>query len=272
MFAEHLFREGDYYRAITEYKRIMFMEPDPVIRAWLKLRIGQSYLAGKKYTAAQAVFSELSGDNPIEKIKQAASFLLGRSYYLDSRYSQALDEFNGLLSEVHDPEIRNATLFLVACVNIKIGALDEAKKVLSQVAANDPLSKRSQLLVSMVDRGKRLPHKSPALAGLLSVVPGLGHVYIGEYEVGISAFVWNGMFAYAAIESFRHRLWGPAVLLSVVELMWYSGTIYGAVSGAHRFNRDAQLNFLQALDNDIALDTAFPADDALVNVIFTGHF
>ena len=271
-FAEHLFQEGDYYRAITEYKRFLFRETNPAIKQWVELRIGQSYLAGKKYSAAQSVFYRLSNETSSKEMTNAATFLLGRSYYLDGRYNQALDKFAELLSVVHQPELRSASWYLFACTNLRMGKLDNARESLDHVSAYGTLGKKAQTILSFLHRRKNLPHKSVVIAGLLSVVPGLGHVYLGEYGVGLSAFVWNGMFAYASVESFRHRLWGPGVLLAVVELMWYSGTIYGAVSGAHRFNRDAQLNFLQELDDHVGLDSTFPVDDAFMSLSFTGRF
>ena len=113
---------------------------------------------------------------------------------------------------------------------------------------------------------------TPLAAGLLSVVPGLGHLYLEEYSVGLTALAWNGLFGYAAYESFRHRRWGVGALLAALELLWYSGTIYGAVSGAERYNRDAVLNYLDRLDEDVGLDVAFPPDDAISAILLHGRF
>lgn len=92
-----------------------------------------------------------------------------------------------------------------------------------------------------------LPRKSPLLAGVLSVVPGAGHVYIGEPVTGLAAFAWNGLFGYALYESIRREQIGIAVLLGVLESLWYTGTIFGAVSGAQKYNRDVRREALDRL-------------------------
>ena len=67
-------------------------------------------------------------------------------------------------------------------------------------------------------------------------------------------------------DAFRRRQWGVGALLAGLSLLWYSGTIYGAVDGAHRYNRDARLNFLEELDRGAGLDIAFP-DPAAVGAM-----
>jgi TM2 domain-containing membrane protein YozV len=92
-----------------------------------------------------------------------------------------------------------------------------------------------------------LPRKSPVLAGVLSVIPGAGHLYIGEPVVGLGALAWNGLFSFALYESIRRDQVGVAVLLGALEALWYSGTIFGAVSGAQKYNRDVRQLELDAL-------------------------
>jgi hypothetical protein len=84
------------------------------------------------------------------------------------------------------------------------------------------------------------PQKSPLAAGLLSIVPGAGHLYLGEPGVAAAAFLWNGAFLWATVEAFRQHRPGLGVALASVESLFYGGAILGAVSGAQRHNRDAR--------------------------------
>src|SRR5687767_7733329 len=43
-FADALFNEGDYYRAITEYKRFLFLVPADARAGRVQLQVGRSYL------------------------------------------------------------------------------------------------------------------------------------------------------------------------------------------------------------------------------------
>ena len=73
------------------------------------------------------------------------------------------------------------------------------------------------------------------------------------------ALVWNGVFIAATVDAAVDADWGQTALFGMLELIWYSGTIYSAVAGAHRFNRDASLMVRDGLIRDVrALDDDTP--------------
>jgi hypothetical protein len=90
-------------------------------------------------------------------------------------------------------------------------------------------------------------------------------MYLGQWGVGALAAVWNGIFIFALVDSIVDRSYGQAALIGLIELIWYGGTIFGAVAGAHRFNRDARrivadglLEDLGALQDDTPWPSRFP--------------
>ncbi len=271
-FAEHLYAERDHYRAITEYKRFLYTHPDSGLQGWVRLRIGQSYLAGGRLPAAQAQFARLRRQAADRPLSSLATFSLARAYYLDGRHQQAIGLLDGLLADQLDWHLTGAGWFLSGCAHLRSGELAAARRALERIGAGHELAERAVRLIGRLDLAEDLPSKSPLAAGLLSVVPGLGHFYLEQYSVGLTALAWNGLFGYAAYEAFRHRRWGVGALLATLELLWYSGTVYGAVSGAERYNRDAVLNYLDGLDEEIGLDTAYPPDDAVHAILVRGQF
>ena len=52
-FADALMRQGDYFRAITEYKRTLFESDDPELRRRCTLRIGRAYRKSMKRCTTQ---------------------------------------------------------------------------------------------------------------------------------------------------------------------------------------------------------------------------
>ncbi|NIQ96268.1 MAG: tetratricopeptide repeat protein, partial [Desulfuromonadales bacterium] len=58
-FADALFAEGDYYRAITEYKRYLHHFPQGAEASRAALEIGRSYLAGGRYEQADEAFDRV---------------------------------------------------------------------------------------------------------------------------------------------------------------------------------------------------------------------
>ncbi|MDD4737561.1 MAG: hypothetical protein PHP44_15790 [Kiritimatiellae bacterium] len=59
-FADHLFEQTDYYRAITEYERYLFFMPESPRAPWVRYRIAESYLRGEQYEEAMLRFGKLA--------------------------------------------------------------------------------------------------------------------------------------------------------------------------------------------------------------------
>ncbi|MHB1846469.1 MAG: hypothetical protein ACYCWW_16730 [Deltaproteobacteria bacterium] len=112
-----------------------------------------------------------------------------------------------------------------------------------------PFGRDAQALAAETDRANGLPHKSALLAGVLSaLLPGAGYFYLGEPGTGLAALSWNGLFGVGIGDAAVHHLWGITAVLSVFEAMWYGGAIFGSVSGAHKYDRDAWQNYVDGLD------------------------
>ncbi len=73
--------------------------------------------------------------------------------------------------------------------------------------------------------------KSPALAGFLSMFPGLGHLYLGLYP---RAFAFGGAFILCITMTSHGR--GGAFFGPVIAFIWFFGII-DAVRQAHAINR-----------------------------------
>ena len=73
--------------------------------------------------------------------------------------------------------------------------------------------------------------KSPALAGFLSMFPGLGHLYLGLYS---RAFAFGGAFILSCALVSHGR--GGAFFGPVIAFIWFFGII-DAVRQAHAINR-----------------------------------
>jgi tetratricopeptide (TPR) repeat protein len=272
-FAESLFAERDYYRAITEYKRYLFLNPDSPKAGWVRFRIGESYLEGGKLDAARFAFEDLlKTASAGTRLRRWAFLAMARAFYKRGMLKQSAGILDQLIPELEDPDLRGHALYLSGCARLKIGEAHKARTAFEGVGADHQLAGRAGWLSAQMERMEDLPEKSPVLAGMLSLVPGLGHIYLGEYAVAFTAFCWNGLFGFATYDAFQRGHWGVGALLAALELLWYSGTIYGAVSGAHRYNRDARLNFYDELEERAGLDIPFPQAKAVGTILLKGEF
>ena len=70
-----------------------------------------------------------------------------------------------------------------------------------------------------------------------AILPGSGQIYIERYKDATSTFVLNSLFIAGAWIAFEGDNPALGAILTIFELGWYKGNIYGAVSRAHKYNR-----------------------------------
>jgi TM2 domain-containing membrane protein YozV len=242
-FARALHAEGDYYRAIGEYKRFLYLYPDSPAAEEARLGIGRAYVHGGQDTAAEEYFLSLTEQSPEWRMR--ARLEIGWARYVGGRSEAAALSLRAFLREqgAQPGADVDRARYLLGWALLSQGNGAQAAEAFASVT---PFPEQGRLTESARQWGT-LPRKSPVVAGLLSVVPGAGHLYIGEPVVALGALAWNGLFSFALYESIRRDQIGVAVLLGALELLWYSGTIFGAISGAQKYNRDVRQEALDAL-------------------------
>lgn len=257
-----LYYQGDYFRAIGEYERHLITRPDDPQRDEVRMKIAWIYRRSDKLAAAAAQLEAIITERPLRD----RMGLWARLYYGDvaaqakqrtlarKAYEVVIETCGGLGKGPALPEDVAAVEQLILASDCPM-LIEQAQLGLAAYwAAEQDFRKAAEALeaipkgyggaedarkIAAYVRTIEPPSKSPALAGVLSIVPGLGHFYIEEYSSGVVALLWNGAFIYALVDSIMDENIGQAVLIGLLESVWYSGTIFGAVSGAHRFNRDA---------------------------------
>lgn len=208
------------------------------------MAIGLSYLRGGQAEAAALHYRDVADQLP-EPLRSDAHLQAAYARYVGGQPVIAYTDLNTWMSrygERASQPTRTRAAYLLAWTELELGQDTIAlERFRSLHFPHQPD------LVAQVQRFQHLPQKSPVLAGVLSILPGAGHVYIGQPMIGLTAFLWNGLFGYALYEAIVNRQIGLSIALGVFEFLWYSGSIFGAVSGAMKFNRDARRNALEDL-------------------------
>ena len=269
--------EGDYYRAISEYKAFLVSSPADPRRPRVDLKIAWIYATAGQPAAAEKLLRRLALEERTElegwwaRLYTADVAMEGDSPLRARRaYEQVVQDCEPIAAQQGTAAgvERNDCLELMTYARLglarywtRIDDFDRAAEQLSSIPKSAPQYPDAGKVAGYVST-LQIPNKSPTVAGLLSLVPGLGHFYLEEWGVGLVAMVWNGVFIFATVDSFAAGRYGQGTLLGVLELIWYAGTIFGAVSGAHRFNRDAMLIVREGLQKDIdrlGSDVPWPA-------------
>jgi hypothetical protein len=104
-------------------------------------------------------------------------------------------------------------------------------------------------LINAVTTYEQGHDKSPRLGGFMGMIPGLGYAYSGEYANALRSLIMNGLFIYAMVETADDDDWGLFSVITFFEITWYTGSIYGGIDSAHRYNQRRLQACIQVIDD-----------------------
>jgi tetratricopeptide (TPR) repeat protein len=231
--------EGDYYRAITEYKKLTFLFPDSERLPEAFYQIGKAYYQGKDYQSAIKSFAKVRQLYSASNFSSAA-FYEGLSYEKLGRHDAAALAFerSRFFDESH-PDAANAQL------GLSLNALEKddvagCRTALDEFQVSYPHDERVpgvQESFRLLDEYEAQPKKSPTLAGAMSaVIPGSGQMYAEHYKDGLMAFAVNGLFIAGTIAALDDENYALAAIVGGVGFPFYVGNIYGAANATRKWN------------------------------------
>jgi tetratricopeptide (TPR) repeat protein len=237
--AESFMAEGEYYRAITEYKKFLYFFPDAEQAAYVQLQIGMAYYRGGEYAPAIAAFAKVRQSLAAEHFA-AAAFYEGVCRSRLQNPLAARDDFERVVA--FDPAAPQAP---AALAGLSLVALDRedwagSRQALERLAgsyADTPQGAAAGEVLALFEEAESRPRKSPVAAGAMSaIVPGSGYAYAGRYRDGLVAFLVNGLFIAGTAVAIDHENYPAAVLIGGAGLPFYLGNIYGSANAAHKWN------------------------------------
>jgi hypothetical protein len=273
MFAEQLMREGEYFRAITEYRRFLFYYPDDPRRAMVHFSIGLAFYRGESYGEALQTFQEVTRQYPHTAYGKQAWLWQGESLIKQGQYTTAEGIFKAITEQFPSDRIGQQARYQRAWALLYQRRWRNAATQFQQVAPDSDLYQSAQLLAQEALVGERLPTKSPVLAGIFSgLFPGSGQLYNGRLGDALLAFFLNSLFIVGAIEAIHNDAPAIAGILSFFGAGWYAGNVYGAINGAHKHNRHTTETFLGNLANRFHLVLPETRQTPMLSVQFSLGF
>ena len=240
-FAMHLYKQGEYFRAITEGKRYLFLFPDGKHTEKVLVLIADSYRDGGDEEGALVEYERFKREFPDSTLVVDVLYRIGRLLADNRKYKEASLYFDRITTHPNSSEmqIENARQWKILLALLTDKPSEEVNELVKQYSLEE-----NREVESVIDEYEKINFKSPRLAGLYStVIPGAGQLYIGRKRDATAAFVLNGLFIWGAFEAFNDDKVGIGILLTVFEVGWYSGNIYSAISGAHKHNRKRKDSF-----------------------------
>jgi tetratricopeptide (TPR) repeat protein len=247
LFAESLFKEKDFQRAITEYKRFIFLFPEDINAERSAFKVAECYYRGAKWQEAIEAFNRFLAIYTSSSLTTEAQYIRGLAQIELGHYNDALSSFHDIIKS-GTTEYEDKAKYQSAMVMLKREDWLRARQMFLEVPRTSSLAVSSRSFASGLEHINDIPEKSPAVAGgLAAIMPGVGHVYTERYRDAVVAFLLNGSFIWAAVELFKYDNNITGGIVTFIELGWYTGNIYSAVGSAHKYNRRAKTDFIQRL-------------------------
>ncbi|MEA2039988.1 MAG: tetratricopeptide repeat protein [Thermodesulfobacteriota bacterium] len=252
-FAYACMERGEYDQAVAEFERFTHFFPNDSRVPKARYLIGMCYLKSSRYEPAREIFSRIIDANQGTRLAGKALFLIGESYYEEGELHTAEYFFARVIEEYPFGDLKNSALYRLGWARMESNEWQKASEAFCKVNEQSPLYDNSRELAKQSLEGEALLYKDPAYAGVLAVIPGLGHVYVSRYKNAAVAFVLNALFIWAAVEAFHqdHNVLGG--ILAFLEIGWYSGNIYSAINATHKYNRKVRDDFRKGLKDQLDL-------------------
>jgi tetratricopeptide (TPR) repeat protein len=232
-FADALNAEGDYYRAISEYKRLLYFCESESTRSRAQMSIGEATFAAGQYGLVLDWYRALDAK---EVDIARAGLIAGRALYRLGRY----DDAAALLGSIPEGALDAAELadarYYEGLSLVRAGHLDRAAVSLDLVGESTPHGSKAARYAGILRDRPEVPRKSPRVAAVLGVVPGLGYAYAGHYGTAVASLAVNGLLAWATVDAFADEHRAAGGLYSLLAIGFYVGNIVGSAQSAERYN------------------------------------
>jgi TolA-binding protein len=146
IFAEQLMREGEYFRAITEYRRFLFYYPDDPRRAMVHFSTGLAFYRGESYVEALQTFQEVTQRYPNTAYGKQAWLWQGESLIRQGQYTTAEQLYTAITESFPHDKIGQQARYQRAWTLLYRRQWRDATTQFQQVAPDSDLYQSAQLL------------------------------------------------------------------------------------------------------------------------------
>jgi TolA-binding protein len=255
--ADVFMEEGEYYRAITEYKKFLILFPASEKADYALFKIGMAYYRGEEYESSVKYCSILEKKYKTSRYLPEASYYKGLSYWKSKDREKARTAFDTLTEFFPRSEFAPLALVAGSLVTFEEENVTASMKRLERLIDQYPEypgSKNAKEAITLIDQYPRLPEKSETLAAVMSaILPGSGYIYADHVEDGITAFIINTLFIAGTITAIHSENYAVAGIVGGIGLPFYVGNIYGSANAAKKWN----LGVKRELQNKVFLTLDF---------------
>lgn len=262
-FAAAYFSSREYGKAIAEYERFIHFFPEDERVEIAMYQIGKAHQESGQFQEAVRSFRRLIEAYPKSRMATDAYFALSESYAKAKESDLAISVLGQLALVSERQDVRDKALYQIGWLHIGQASWQKARLSFQQISESRREIYQVNQIYSGLERSSEIKQKSPALAGWLSVIPGAGFLYCERYQDALTAFLLNTGLILAAYESFKDENYALGSVIGLVEVGFYSGNIYGAITSAHKYNKAQTAGFIENLKNNTRIGISGDADNGI---------
>jgi len=253
IFADHLFNECDYARALTEYKRyISYTKSDMLNNFLTKYKLAKCQQMLGDYTESDFYLRDLITHRLSDSLQDNCYYQIGYNYFLQKKHQVAIDFYKKNINKIIMRETKVKINNLIALSHLY---RKQFKNSISILEANDA-DKVSKILLSEARLGQSLKFKSPLISGILSaVLPGAGRIYCNRPGDGLYSIILIGLLAYQSWDGFNNNAnrSTKGYIYGSLAVGFYVANIYGSIISAKIVNKKLEEDYI----NDIWIKVDF---------------
>ena len=222
--------EGQRGAAAVEFRRLALAEADAEAAAgWFWLAAHEYALGGEGELSDQML--DRAEDASPKALSVPVAWLRAENAMRGREWSAAAFHFDSLRLKAEADDLRGYAARGSAAAHLREGDVAGARAALAGAPGDLGAAREA------IDRHARGRDKKPWLGGVLGIVPGLGYAYSGEYANAARSLILNSLFLWGMVETAEDDEWGVFAVITFGEFTWYSGSIYGGIDSAHRWNQ-----------------------------------
>lgn len=246
-FAQHCLDSDQFLYAADEFQRFAYFFPDDPRVPEAMYNAGMAYFFKEEYAAAIRQFEKVFRKFSDREIAVDSALQISRSYRMMGNEQAAIDILRQVAAMAESRRIKNKIFSQLGWLYLETGNPAAGREAFSAISKDACPFYHVDDLLDRIENEKKIARKSPLVAGLASIIPGGGYLYTGRYHDAMFSFVLIGAFGYAAYESFDHDLYAVGGILSATELGFYSGSIYGSMNSARKYNEEKERRYVQGM-------------------------
>ncbi len=247
-FAHSLFAAGEYYRAIGEFQRFLFFQPEHPLALEAQLAIGLAFFCGERWLQAFEVFRRIAQTVPDDAMRAEATLWMAETHARGGDRMEAIRLFHELRRQYPGSLIAQRAAYLMGWSYVRQRRWTEARDAFAQVDAASPYHASGERLAAALVIPPELPHRSPSVARMLStILPGTGQIYTGHTLDGLIGLGLHGALIAGTIGGVGAGLEGAAGIGAFFAWGFYRTQMSNAATLAKDFNVQAEERFIGQL-------------------------